>query len=303
MSPRRDYLKYALIVNVAALLLAVITAAILAWENVASRNLSLATGTLAAAAINFLIQLPFELQGSKDLDHVSTESTIDRSVPSIRQWNYTGTPSWRIVIETGASNWLAASNAAAFNTDRQVLNSDFVMFSLLCFLTVQEFDWQLRRVTYPSKGFGIATVVHPISKDKECSCFDENDLRTALAKSGNLFAGAPLHLASGKLRLPPKSTIEVDRKSIAIQNPVCRISWHLEDAPALLSYTKPDTGGEVPQLARGEARFETRMTGFNVEITYFGLRSQTGDIGKYRDWLSRVLADVHEWFESASSSA
>ena len=303
MSVRRDLLKYALIVNVASLLLACITAAILAWENAASRNLSLATGTLAAVAINFLIQLPFELQGSKDLDHVSTESTIDRSGPSIRQWNYTGTPGWRIGIETGASSWLAANNAAAFNTDREVLSSDFVMFSLLCFLTVQEFDWQLRRVTYRSGGFGIGTTVHSISKDTECSAFDENDLRAALTKSGNMFAGAPLHLASGKLRLPPKSTIEIARKSIAIQNPVCRISGYLEDTPAVLSYTKPGTGGEAPQLASGEARFETRMTGFRVEVIYFRLRSQTPDIGKYRDWVSRILADVHEWFESASSAA
>ena len=121
MSVRRDLLKYALIVNVASLLLACITAA---WENAASRNLSLATGTLAAVAINFLIQLPFELQGSKDLDHVSTESTIDRGVPSIRQWNYTGTPGWRIGIETGASSWLAAARRSSVTATSRI-----VMFS------------------------------------------------------------------------------------------------------------------------------------------------------------------------------
>lgn len=144
MSVRWDFLKLALIANVSSTLLALTTAAILAWENAASRNLALAAGTLTAAAIGFLIQLPFELQGSKDLDHVSTEFTIDRSVPSIRQWNYTGTPGWRIGIETDASSWLAANNAAAFNNDREILSSDFALFSLLCFLTAQEFDWQLR---------------------------------------------------------------------------------------------------------------------------------------------------------------
>ncbi len=73
------------------------------------------------------------------------------SGPSIRQWNYTGTPSFRIGIETGASKWLAANNAAAFTGDRDLLTSHFALFSLLCFLTVQEFDWQLRELTYRSK--------------------------------------------------------------------------------------------------------------------------------------------------------
>ncbi len=303
MSVRWDYLKLALVFNVSFTLLAVMTAAILAWENAASRNLALATGTLAAVAINFLIQLPFELQGSKSLDHVSTESTIDRSAPFIRQWNYTGTPAWRMTVETRASDWLVANNAAAFNTDREILSADFALFSLLCFLTTQEFDWQLRKVKYESKGFGTGTTVQSISCDQECSAFEEKYLRAALNKSGNIFAGAPLLLASGRFRLPPKSTIEIARSSIVIQNPVCRISWHLEDTPAVLSHIQPGTGGDAPQLPSNEARFETRISGFRIEVTYFRLRSQRPDIGKYRDWVSRVLAGVHEWFESGPPTA
>lgn len=145
--------------------------------------------------------------------------------------------------------------------------------------------------------------VEPLSKDNECSGFDENYLKAALTKSGNMLAGAPLHLPAGRLRLPPRSTVEIARKSIVIRNPVCRISWHLEGVPAVLSHIRPGTGGKAPQLASGEPRFETRMSGFSTEVVYFRLRSQRPDIGKYRDWVSRVLADVHEWFESDRPAA
>jgi hypothetical protein len=151
MSDRWDFFKMAAIAYVVSSLLAIITAAIVSWENAASRNLALATGTLGAASTAFLIQLFFELRTSEEQDHASTEFTIDLSGPSIRQWNYTGTPSFRIGIETGASKWLAANNAAAFTGDRDLLTSHFALFSLLCFLTVQEFDWQLRELTYRSK--------------------------------------------------------------------------------------------------------------------------------------------------------
>jgi hypothetical protein len=298
MNVRCDFLKAALIIYVSSTLVAVITAGIIAWENIASHNLAIATGTLVAANIAFLIQLKFELQGSNSRDHVSFEFTIDRSVPSIRQWNYTGTPGWRITVETGASSWLTASNPAAFNNDREILTADFALFCLLCFLTIQEFDWQLQKTTYRSKGLGTGMRVEPLSKDDECSGFDEDWLKAALTKSGNMFAGAHLTLSSGKLRLPPQSTIEIQRKSVVIRNPVCQISWHLEDTPAVVSYMQPSSGGQTPQLASGGARFETRMSGFTVEVLYYRSRSQRPDIGKYRDWVSRVLADAHEWFES-----
>ena len=150
MSARLDVFKVLAWTCVFSTLGAILTAAIIAWENAALPNLALATGTLGAASTAFLIQLFFELRGSKDLDNVGTEFTIDRSVPSIRQWNYTGAPAWRIGVETNASSWLVAKNPTAFTMDRELLTSDFAMFSLLCFLTVQEFDWQLRKITYRS---------------------------------------------------------------------------------------------------------------------------------------------------------
>ena len=146
-------------------------------------------------------------------------------------------------------------------------------------------------------------MVSPISKDQECTSFDEVGLRAALSKSGNLFAGAPLLLTSGRLRLPPKSTIEITRKSIVIDNPVCQVSWRLEDKPIVLSHMQPGAGGDSPQLKTGSPKLETRMSGFNVEVLYHRWRSQRVDMGQYRDWVSRVLADVHQWFESDQTSA
>jgi hypothetical protein len=299
MSARQDFLKYVRILNVACLSVAVFTAMVLAWENAALRNLSLATATFVAVVLSFLIQLPFELQRSQEVDHVSTEFTVDRSAPWIRQWNYTGTPAWRMGTETGASTWIVANNAEAFKGDRELLNADFAIYSLLCFFTIQEFDWQLRKQTYRSRGFGTGFAVHSISKDNECTAFTEEDVRAVLARSGNIFAGAPLRLFSGKWRLPAKSTVEVSRKSITIQNPVCRVLCYFDDSPAVLSHVKPGTGGQAPTLASGEPQLETRMTGFTIEVTYFALRSQTPDITKYRDWVSRIRSDAHEWFESS----
>jgi hypothetical protein len=141
-------------------------------------------------------------------------------------------------------------------------------------------------------------MVSPVSKEGEYRGFDEKDLRTALNKSGNMFAGAPLHLASGKLRLPPNSTIEIARKSIVIQNPVCSVTWRLEDTPSILSHMQPGTGGETPLLPSGGAKLETRMSGLSVEVLYHRWRSQRVDIAKYKDWVAHLLADAHEWFES-----
>jgi hypothetical protein len=256
---------------------AIATAAVLAWDNSASRNLALATGALGGAAIGFLIQLSFELQSSQSRDHVSTEFTIDRSVLSIRQWNYTGTPGWRIGIETGASGWLVTNNVAAFDNDREMLTADFALFSLLSFLTVQEFDWQLRKTMYRSGGLGLSTIVQSVSKDNECTSFEEKDLSAALSKAGNMFAGAHLTLSSGRLRLPPKSTIEMARRAIVIQNPVCRISWNFEAIPTVLSHASPSTGGEVPLLESGQPKLETRMNGFSIEVVYFRYRRSCGD--------------------------
>ena len=99
-----------------------------------------------------------------------------------------------------------------------------------------------------------------------------------------------------------RPSLDIARRSIVIQNPVCRIRWNL-DTNVVLSHVQAGTGGETPSLPTGGPRFETRMGGFNTEVTYFRFRSQNSEIAKYRDWVSRVQADMHEWFESAQPAA
>lgn len=55
-------------------------------------NIALAGGTVFAASILFFTQVFFELQRSDARTMISTEFTIDRQGPSIRQWNYEGAP-------------------------------------------------------------------------------------------------------------------------------------------------------------------------------------------------------------------
>jgi len=292
-----DILPKLLVLGGVALLITLIAAAWLTWENVGSRNLALATGTLAAAALLYVIQVPFELRRSIDRDRISTEVTVDLAVPVIRQWTYTGNIPWRMGIETDASRWLAANNPAAFAQERGKLTADFVLFSLVSFLTHDEFDWQLSKVSYKGRSAGIFTSVQRVSKDHECAAFEESGLRARLSQAGNLFAGVPLTLVSGKLCLPPRSSIELSERSLVIRNRICQLSFTVE-LSGLINYAKPGSSGQTPQLPGGGQQFETRLVGLNVETIYFALRAQHRDSSKYREWCTRVINDAREWFES-----
>ncbi len=107
-------LRTILVANIVALAIALASAGALAWASANSRNLALAFSTLCAAVFLFLIQLRFELRDSRDTEYVSTEFTLDRLKPQIRQWKYPNTGSWRLTLEVQASDWLAANNPQAF---------------------------------------------------------------------------------------------------------------------------------------------------------------------------------------------
>ncbi len=76
-----DILRIAWLVNSVALAFVFLTAILLAWNNVSSRTLVLATGTLFAAMLLFVIQTWFELQQTRERYFVNAELTIDRSKP------------------------------------------------------------------------------------------------------------------------------------------------------------------------------------------------------------------------------
>lgn len=278
-----DAVKLALIVNLAALSIVIITTILLAWNNVGSRNLALATGTLLAASVLYVIQLPFELRRTTERDRVTTEFTVDRAKPKIRQWLYVS-PGERIGAEVGASEWLAQRDAGAFERDREKLTSDFMIVSLIRFLGFKEFDWQLRRVTFGGIS-GTIGLTQGVSKPHECTEVTHDELASQLERASNLFAGSLGRMRS--LCLPPNSIVELTERSLVIRNPLCSVAFDVE-LPGSVMFMKP-TGG---------AHYETRPVGLNVETTYHALRANHRDIAKYRDWCERLVSDAHDWFES-----
>ena len=113
-----DIVKIALVLNIIAVVIALVTDFIIAWENAGSRNLALAGGAFFAASILFLIQLPFEFREDRDVALISAELTIDKTKPEIRQWEYSfAAVNNRVSIEVDASSWLADNNPEIFSED------------------------------------------------------------------------------------------------------------------------------------------------------------------------------------------
>jgi hypothetical protein len=291
-----DTVKVAIIVNVVAIIFAIVAGGIVAWENVTSRNLVLGWAALAGTAFLFLFQLPLELRRSITTHSINAEFTIDRLERQIRQWEYSKA-AWREFAELGATAWLTSQNPGAFERDREKLTVDFAIFSLLSFLTHKEFDWQLSTSDYKSKSGNIVVAAKPISRPDECTEFKETDLRALLKKAGNLLAEAPLSITSGKLCLPPKTEIDISTNSLVIRTPICQLSFNAHLA-GYVDYTKPRSREMPPQLPSGGAQFETRLVSFRVENMFFALRAHHRESGKLREWSSRLLSRAQEWFES-----
>lgn len=290
-----DILQAALYANLATLFICFGSASYLAWQNARSKNLALSTGALAAAMILFVTQLRFELRPTTAPEFITTELTVDRDKPQVRQWVYGSDAPWRITAEVYASDWLAAHNPDAFLQDREKLTADLVLFSLTYSLQTPEFQvWEVRKHAIVVKSAGGIVRFHPTSKERQCKIVLEAELQSKLSMSGNVFAGAPLH--SRSICLPPGSVLEISANSLIIRNPMCQVSFTVEPSGGV-NYLNPGRGEELPKLPNGESRFETRAIGLDVETTFFALRAQHIDHDKYRDWAARVVSGARDWFE------
>ena len=274
---------------------ALVSAGLLLSQNAGSRNLALAFGTLVGAIVLVGIQFHFELQGSSSYEDLSTEVTIDRAKPEIRQWKYPPFGGWRMSRDLAASSWLAQTNASAFQSNRDKLTIDFVIFSLVSFFTNEEFDWQLTRTADRGKITGASFTAESVSKDNECTALTSDVVQGALTQTGNLFTGAPLALITGRLRLPPQSELSIAENTVVIDNPVCRISIRIEFT-GTMTFRKPYSQ-ETPQLGNEQEQYETRLIRLRCETAFHKLRSQHRDKAKYRDWTLRVINNAREWFE------
>ena len=287
-------LKWVVIVGIVALVAALAAAMRLAWENAGSKTIVLATAALSGAALLFVVQLFFELQSVTSREYIGVEYTVNHSTASVGQWAYADMI--RAVSEIDASNWLRTRDPSAFDRDSKVVASDFAIFSLTSFLARQEFDWQLQRMQFSGEVMPGITLTQPTSKGSESTAIGEAGLRGKLSAAGNVFTDAPLVIASQSLLLPPRSTLEIHAKSLVVQNQVCQITWELQP-PFSIAYIDPRTRTVAPTLPSGKQKYETLNQYFIVTVTFYGLHSQRRDISKYKDWVSRLVAGSHRWFE------
>jgi hypothetical protein len=298
-----DNLRAALWVGLFAMIVGVVCLAWVAWANSGSRNLALATGTLVAALILFVVQLPFELSSSIRNDFFSAEFTIDRATPQIRQWKYpnksgAGT---RLGLEVGASNYLNGRDPSQFNGDRVKLTNDMVVFSILAYFGSRHSDWQLKHLMFRGQSAGTLTISQRVSGPNDCTIFSTDKIEHRLAAAGNVFAGANIFFGPRELCLPPNSTLSISPNSLVIENPFCKLSLGLEQSGGV-AFTEPGTGGNVPQLSNSEPRYETRVTGVRAIVEFSWIRAQHRDLKKYQDWIDKVFNGLNVWFEDTDNS-
>jgi hypothetical protein len=293
-----DWLKLAIGIGVITGVIALVCLACLVWANGSSRNLALGSGALVGSIVLMGIQFAFELRSSTERDFVSVEYTIDRAVPTIRQWSYAPNGSgWRIGVEDGAGGTLGQSHPELFSGDREKLTRDMALFSVLGFFFWEERDWQLKRTTFKGKT-SITTIGVPDSQPSECTMISRDFVIDRLSAAGNVFASAGEHLPSVSLCFPPKSTLNVSPDGLALSNPYCEISFSLESSGSVY-FQKPGTGGDAPRLpSNGAAQFESRTIGIRVTVTYFALRAQHVEMPKYHDWTKQTREGLRKWFEA-----
>jgi hypothetical protein len=306
MSWFHDSLAVWIIAGIVGLIIFGVAVVLIAASNLGSRNIGVATGALAGALILYLVQVPFELQRTVEVNLISVEYTIDRvAPPSIRQYrDYRsgGAPTppspalfvdVRVPFEIAASQWLAAHNPSVFATDRDRVLSDFVIFNLLGFILSNEFDWQIKKQVYRGAG-DIYYKTQPVSPRSQCTMFTDTEVRARLVAAGNLFAEAPFTIGMAWLCLPPRSTLQVADGSLVLRNPICELSFSVDLKNRSIS-AKPQRQA-APQPG-GSEQLETHLFGLEATATYFPLRAQHGNMATYRAWLARIVDGAHKWFE------
>jgi hypothetical protein len=288
-----DSLRIASWVGVAAFVLGAGCLAYIVAQNSASRNIALAAGALAGAALLLTVQLIFELQPGESSDFVTAEFTLDRAKPEIRQWKYITDQGSRMMYELTAGAKFAAAHPGQFDGDRTKLTHDMVIFSLLSYIAAEQFDWQIKRTQFLSQT-ATQTLMMPGSRPHECTMITTDEIRTKLLNAGNSFADAGTSLRS--LCLPPRSALQVAADGVTLLNPFCEISFVLEPSGGI-SYTQPFTHGLThPKLPNGESALETRATNIRVTTRYSRMRAQHRDMPKYQDWSKRLVSGAQNWF-------
>jgi hypothetical protein len=288
--------KILLVATIAALVMTLVLVVILVGSNTSSRNIALGGGAILGAIVLFLTQLYFELQGSETKAIIGAEYKIDRLLPAIRPWEYTlHSASSRMMAEINASDFLANTNAQAFEGNREKLTHDFALFSLLSYLGREQFDWQLSTIALSGPTTGQLTQWQRQSIAGECAEYHSKKIQSLLVAAGNEFHGATVDIRNDLLCLPPKTILSVRENRIVMSNSFCDISFKILPSDSV-SNASPQSGGRVELLPNNEPRYETRIVGFEATVTYHRLRAQNRLAPKYHAWAERVVKGATAWF-------
>lgn len=292
-----DTLRIVWMMNLVALGFLLLTAVVLAWNNQQSQNVVLATGALLGAAVLYVLPLVLELRTIHEHHIIAAEVTIDRAKPSIGRPQYAKSSAgmWRANAEVGASNWLAANDAGSFRTDPRKVTKDLILFSLLARL-ITTFDWQLDPTTYAGSSM-MLTYVGRVSPVGQCTVFTKEDFRSLLKGANNIFAGAAPEVLRNELCLPPKTKLVLTQDKLEIGNPFCQIVFALEWHPRWITDAKPGTREEAPTLPDGNPRYETSLSGIQMDVTFDWLRAHHRQMPKYQEWATRLTTETRNWFE------
>lgn len=224
----------------------------------------------------------------RDEESITTALTIDRAKPFIRQFRYSIDDGQRMSVETTAAQWIVDHDKNVFNLDRSKLTRDLVIFSLIGFLRSNEGQlWEI----HPHR-IGSVITFHE-DPGRTCTLVADSDIRASLRDSGNIFAFTPIFTRQ-PVCLPPASHFTATSDSINLRGKGYELYFIL-DREVGVNFMNPGAGEQLPRLPNGEMRYETRSEGVDVMATYFP--DELSDVGKYREWGSRLVKAAKRWFE------
>jgi hypothetical protein len=290
-----DTVKLVAIAHGLAVFTAIVTAVILVYHNSDSQNLVLGVGALVGASLVFFIQAYFELQPLVTEDRVSTEYTIDRAAPAVRQWNYSFNNGWRVTAEPAASEWLSKERPGAFEEDRAKLVRDIAQLSFVRYLETTANDWKAISTVYQGKVGGTLVSVRGPGAIPGSSRVESGGLHANLARVGNTFGHMPVRVGEG-VYVPNGTQIVMKTNGLTIEHPAFQVEVDI-DVPTTTLCIDPEkrTTAELPD-GKGP-RFETRHVNFRIQTTIRRWRAKSPQTAEYRAWIGRLVDGAREWFE------
>ena len=307
-----DFLEWVVRVGAAAAIILIVAAVIVAYQNLGSRTIALATSALVGFVVTLVVQLWFELRPSTSEDQVSFAYTTDFQERQIRQWDYTKAAGdgktdalgptaalvggSRIGFEVEAGKWLFAEHESAVKDRPDRVASDLAIFSLVAFFGHVERDWQMKYRRYNNPAMPHA-MIGGISSPDQCSVVTEQDLRRQLGTAGNLFAASPSRLALADICLPRGTSMRVGSNQIALRNRAFEIVFALEDTGQRgANHSLPLAPMQRPKLANGTFQYDTRGLSFDVRTTFPALHAYDRNRPAYEAWSARLVEHLKAWF-------